>query len=96
MRHIKLMMIVIAAFIKGSYLVAGILLIALAVIFGAFINYFGKMLFNKAPKDMPRRGEPASGKLALLFLAIPVCAAGVLLPFFKKDLIWIIQGLFQR
>lgn len=89
-------MIVIAAFLKGSYLVAGILLIVLAVIFGAFIFYFGRMLFNKSPKDMARCAEPASNKLALLFLAVPMCAAGILVPIFKKDLIWILQGLFQR
>ncbi len=89
-------MIVIAAFMKGSYFVAGVLLMVLAVIFGSFIYYFGRMLFNKAPKDMPKCVEPASGKLALLFLSVPLCVAGVLIPIFKKDLIWIIQGLFQR
>ena len=89
-------MIVIAAFLKGSYFVAGILLITLSIIFGSFIYYFGKMLFDKGPKDMQKYGEPVSGKLALLFLSVPLCASGVLLPIFKKDLIWILQGLFQR
>jgi hydrogenase-4 component F len=89
------MMIIIAAFMKGSYLAVGLLLISLAVIFGAFIFYFGKMLFGKPPKDMTRFEEGAGGKLAFIFLSVLICVLGVLLPFIKKDLIWIAQGLFR-
>ena len=89
-------MILIAAFLKGSYPVAALLLITLAVVFAGFIYHFGKMLFGRAPKDITRDEEPVSAKIALLFLFVLVCAAGVLLPFIKKDLIWIARGLFQR
>ncbi|MCX5678606.1 MAG: hydrogenase 4 subunit F [Candidatus Omnitrophica bacterium] len=89
-------MIMISAFLKGSYPVAGLLLMALAIIFAGFIYHFGKMLFGHPPKDMARQEEPMSGKIALLFLFVLICAAGILLPFINKDLIWIAQGLFQR
>ena len=89
------MLIIIAAFIKGSYLVAGSLLIFLAVIFGAFIYHFGEMLFGNLPKDMTVKGEPLSGKLAFIFLFFQICALGIAVLFIKKDLAWIAQRLFQ-
>ncbi len=89
------MLIIIAAFIKGSYLVAGSLLIFLAVIFGAFIYHFGEMLFGNLPKDMAVKGEPLSGKLAFIFLFFQICALGIVVLFIKKDLVWIAQRLFQ-
>ena len=45
-------MIIIAAFVKSSYLVGATLLIFLSVIFGAFVYHFGDMLFGNLPKDM--------------------------------------------
>lgn len=89
------MLIIIAAFIKGSYLVASSLLIFLAVIFGAFIYHFGEMLFGNLPKDMAVKGEPLSGKLAFIFLFFQICALGIAVLFIKKDLVWIAQRLFQ-
>lgn len=89
-------MILAAAFMKGAYFTAGLLLAFLGIIFGAFIYYFGRILFGKAPKDMARQRQDASGKLAYIFLLIPICFSGVVLALFRKDLIWICQGLFQR
>ena len=89
-------MIIIAAFTKGSYLLAAALLLFLAVIFGAFINHFGKMLFGNLPKGMVQRGEPLSGKLAFLFLTILICTVGIALVFMNKDIIWKIQRLRSR
>jgi len=88
-------MIVIAAFLKGSYLVAVLLLVFLTVIFGAFIYHFGRMLFGNLPRNMVPAGEPLSGKLAFLFLFIQICALGIVFVFIKKDLIWAAQRLFQ-
>jgi hydrogenase-4 component F len=87
--------IIIAAFIKGSYLTAGMLLIFLAIIFGAFIYHFGEMLFGNPPKDMIVRGEPLCGKLAFLFLFSQMCVFGIVILLFRKDLIWFAQRLFQ-
>lgn len=88
-------LIIIAAFQKGSYLTAASLLLFLAVIFGAFIYHFGKMLFGNSPKGMLTVRESLSGKLASLFLLFQICALAVAMPFIKKDLIWIAQKLFQ-
>ncbi|MDD4907688.1 MAG: hydrogenase 4 subunit F [Candidatus Omnitrophica bacterium] len=88
-------LIIIAAFMKGSYLIFALLLLFLAVIFSAFIYHFSRMLFGRPPKDMAPAGEPLSGKLAFLFLMIPICVLGVALPFAGKELVWIVQRLFQ-
>ncbi len=88
-------MILIAAFTKGSYLIAALLLLFLAVIFGAFIYHFGKMLFGNLPKGMAATGEPLSGKLAFLFLFFLMCALGIGLVFINQDLLWATQTLFQ-
>ncbi|MDD5431675.1 MAG: hydrogenase 4 subunit F [Candidatus Omnitrophica bacterium] len=87
--------ILIGAFLNGSYLIAGLMLLFLAVIFSAFIYHFGKMLFGNLPKDMVKVQEPLSGKIAFLFLFFQICALGLVIPFIKKDLIWIAQKLFQ-
>ena len=87
--------ILIAAFLNGSYLVVGLLLLFLTVIFAAFINHFSKMLFGNIPKGMSRKEEPLSCKLAFIFLFVQICALGIVFPFIKKDLLWIAQKLFQ-
>ncbi|MBP7216601.1 MAG: hydrogenase 4 subunit F [Candidatus Omnitrophica bacterium] len=88
-------MIVMAAFTHGSYGVAALLLLFLAVIFGAFIFYFGAMMFGNLPKDMKVIKEPLSGKLALFFLFFLMCGTGIVLLFKNKDLLWLAQRLLQ-
>jgi hydrogenase-4 component F len=88
------MMIIVAAFTKGAYLIAAVLLLFLAVIFGAFINHFGKMLFGNLPKGMIKTGERLSGKLAFLFLGLLICLTGAAFVFIKGEWIWIVQKLF--
>ena len=89
-------MILIGAFSRSSYLVAGLLLLLLAAIFAAFIYRFGKMLFGNLPKGMEVTREPLSGKLAFLFLFVLICVLGLGILFIKKDLLWIAQNLFRR
>lgn len=89
------LLIIVAAFIKGSYLAAALVLVFLSVIFGAFIHYFGGMLFGKLPKGMAVKAEPLSGKLAFGFLLFQMCIAGVILVFVKKDITWISRTLFR-
>ena len=89
-------MILIGAFTNNSYLVAAVLLLSLAVIFGAFIYHFGKMLFGNIPKEMIVTKEPLSSKLAFLFLLFLIFIPGIGLFFINKDLLWIAQNLFQR
>ncbi|MFA6349407.1 MAG: hydrogenase 4 subunit F [Candidatus Omnitrophota bacterium] len=88
-------LILIAAFLKGSYLIAGLMLLFLAVIFAAFMYHFSKMLFGNLPRDMKPQREALSIKLAFIFLLFHICALGAVLPFIKKDLIWIAQRLLQ-
>ncbi|TAM37734.1 hydrogenase 4 subunit F [bacterium] len=88
-------LIIIAAFTNGSYLIAALLLLFLSVIFGAFIYHFGKMLFGNLPKGMTPSGEPLSGKLAFLFLFVLICALGIVLVLKIEDLLWITRNLFQ-
>jgi hydrogenase-4 component F len=88
-------MIIISAFTSGSYFIAALLLLFLAVIFGAFIYHFGKMLFGNLPRGMSKIGEPLSGKLAFIFIFVQISALWVMMPFIKKDLIWIARSLFQ-
>ncbi len=86
--------VIIAAFMSGSYLAASLLLLFLAIIFGAFIDHFGRMLFGKLPKGMEPAGEPLSGKLAFLFLFFQISAAGIGALLIRKDLVWLAQRLF--
>lgn len=88
--------IIIAAFIKGSYWIAGLLLFFLAVIFGAFIHHFGKMLFGNLPSGAKVQGEPLASKFAFLFLFILISTIGIGSIFINKDLICFAQKLFQR
>ncbi|MCX5712465.1 MAG: proton-conducting transporter membrane subunit, partial [Candidatus Omnitrophica bacterium] len=88
-------LILLAAFLKGSYLVAGLMLLFLVIIFTAFMNHFSKMFFGNMPRDIKPQKEALSIKLSILFLFFQVCALGAVLPFIKKDLIWIAQRLFQ-
>ena len=74
------LLIVSAAFLKGSFLVAGLLLVFIAVIFGALIYHFNRIMFGKPPKGLAPSGEPLSGVLAFLFLLVFICALGLAAP----------------
>ncbi|MDD5439356.1 MAG: proton-conducting transporter membrane subunit, partial [Candidatus Omnitrophica bacterium] len=87
--------IIFAAFIKGSYLAAFLLLGFITIIFGAVVHQFSRIIFGSIPKGMPVEKECLSGKLSFLFLCIQICALGIALPFISKDLLWIAQRLFK-
>ena len=89
------LVIIMAAFLNGSYVVAGCLLVFLAVIFGAFMYHFGEMLFGRLPQGMAVRREALSGKLAFLFLFGQMCLVGIALVFMKETIIWIAKRLLQ-
>ncbi|MDD5731189.1 MAG: proton-conducting transporter membrane subunit [Candidatus Omnitrophica bacterium] len=87
-------MIIIAAFLNGSYFAAGLLLICLGIVFAGFIYHFGKMLFGNLPKGMAKKEEKLSAKLAYSFLLFPILALGIILVVKQKDLLWIAQKFF--
>ena len=86
-------LIIMGAFNKGAYAIAGAILLFLVVIFGAFVYRFSEMLFGHLPKNMTVQKEPLSGKLAFAFLLILICTAGPVLIYFRKDLLCLVQSL---
>ncbi|MGE5279290.1 MAG: proton-conducting transporter membrane subunit [Deltaproteobacteria bacterium] len=90
------MMILAAAFVRGAYGTAAALLLLLAVIFGAFIHRFGKMLFGDPPPGMAAAGEPLSGKIAYLFLFALISFSGAAALFLKENFLWTALQLFRR
>jgi len=74
------LMVLAAAFLKGSYLVAGLMLLFLSIIFGAILHHFSQMLFGKKPADQPAESEPLTGKAAFIFLLFFICGLGWLMP----------------
>ncbi len=79
------LLIIIAGFLKGSYVVTGLLLFFLVVVFSAIINHFSPMLFGRAPKDLPKYSEPISEKLAFLFLLALVVGLSIAVPWLVRD-----------
>jgi hydrogenase-4 component F len=80
-------LIIFAAIAKGSFWTAGLVLGLVVIIFSAMLSHFSKMLFGKAVKDAEIAHEPLTGKLAFLFLLIPICLLGLYLPGFLNGTI---------
>ncbi|MBU0630079.1 MAG: hydrogenase 4 subunit F [Candidatus Margulisbacteria bacterium] len=73
-------MIIMAAFGRGSYLIAGSLLLFMTVIFGALVFHAGKMIFGPRPAEVPPAKEDLAGKLAFIFLLLIIVVLGVWVP----------------
>lgn len=80
-------MIATAAFLKGSYMAAALFLLFIAVIFGAVIHHFSKIIFGRKPETMTRAGESLSTKIAILFLFILICTMCFKAPSFLDKLL---------
>lgn len=79
--------ILISGFTKGSYIAMGLFLLIIAVIFGAVIHHFSKMIFGKKPDGMPVEKEVLSNKSAFLILLAFIIGFGLGIPdFFNKIL----------
>ncbi len=74
------LLIVGAAFVNGSYPVAGLLLFCLSVIFGGLLYHFNRILFGKPPRGLAPLVTPLSETLSFLFLLAFVCALGLAMP----------------
>lgn len=69
------------AFLGGHYFIGVLLLGFLAVIGGALLYHFGKVLFGKRPEQNISPKEPFSSLLAYSFLLVFIIGLGVFVPF---------------
>jgi hydrogenase-4 component F len=80
-------MILMSAFMKGSYAVAFLALLFLVVVFSALIYHFGDMLFGKKPANMPPVTEQLSIELAFVILFASILIMGIVVPGPLNELI---------
>lgn len=81
------MMIVTAAFLKGSYTASVLFLLFIAIIFAALIHHFSKIIFGRKPENMAKSNESVSSKIAILFLFILICIMCFKVPHFLDRLL---------
>ncbi len=79
--------IVISAFKAGRYFPAVAFLALMAVVFGAMIYHFGRMLFGNGPKGVLPERESLSGKIAFIFLLVPICVTALAIPWLFKNVL---------
>jgi hydrogenase-4 component F len=79
--------IAIGGFVKGAYLVTGLYLFFIVIIFGAIIYHLSRVLFGKKPEEMIPLQETLGTKLAFIFLIIFICSIGIKVPSFLNTLI---------
>jgi hydrogenase-4 component F len=79
--------ILISGFSQGRYLVCGLFLALLAVIFGAIVYHLSRILFGKKPEELKAGTEALSTKLSFLFLLIFMCLVGIKVPVFLNKII---------
>ncbi len=80
-------MIIVAAFLNGSYVVFSLILIFIVIVFSALFYHFGRVLFGSAPGDVALASEPLVSKVALIFLLVPICVIGIFVPAFLRETI---------
>ncbi|HTY13456.1 MAG TPA: hydrogenase 4 subunit F [Candidatus Omnitrophota bacterium] len=73
-------LIVTAAFLKGSYLAAALMLAFIVAVSCAFIYHLSRVIFGRPPAGMPPEASPAGTRLALVMLFILFCALGIFIP----------------
>ena len=88
-------MILISGFGQGLYIQSALFLLFLAIVFGAVIHHISGSVFGKKPDDMPASGEPLSGKIALAFLLVFICAMGFKLPSLLEGLMSSAIGIIR-
>jgi formate hydrogenlyase subunit 3/multisubunit Na+/H+ antiporter MnhD subunit len=89
------LLVIMAGFLKGAYIITGLLLFFLALIFSAMIYHFSRMLFGHAPKGMLRTKEPLGGKIAFLILLAIISVSGLSLVWIFDPAILIAQQILK-
>jgi hydrogenase-4 component F len=74
------LLIIIAAFLKGSYAVIAAVLFFLVLSFGAVIYHISRILFGRHPNGQARIIEPGTARIAYLFLLILIIVLGLAIP----------------
>ena len=91
------LLILISGFSRGLYLVSGLYLFFIAVIFGGILYHFTRILFGEKPEDMDIAKEGMSAKTAFIFLFILMAGLGIAMPGFLNRIlissIVILQGV---
>ncbi len=80
-------MILLAGFKMGLWPQAALLLLFMAIAFGAIVLNISRPVFGGKPEGMPVEGEPLSGKLAFGILLLLICVMGLAAPGFFRDLL---------
>ncbi|HAF96081.1 MAG: hypothetical protein A2021_01640 [Elusimicrobia bacterium GWF2_52_66] len=75
------------AFVQGRYLISGLFMFFLAVIFGALVHHFSGILFEKKPKEIAAESEPMATKTAFIMLGGFMLALGLGIPAFMVKLL---------
>lgn len=81
------MMIVSAAFLKGSYTASALFLLFIAIIFAAMLHHFSRIIFGRKPQNLAKANESVSTKIAILFLFILICVICFKVPHFLDRLL---------
>lgn len=78
--------VLMAGFKQGFYLTASVFMLFIAIIFGALIHHFSKIVFGEKPAAINTSVEPVTDRIALVFLGVFICVMGIWRP-------WIFSGL---
>ena len=89
-------LILTAAFLKGSYIAAGMMLLFIVIVSSAFIFHLSKVIFGRAPEGMTPVKESAGGKLALALLIILISIMGFAIPGPMNSLILSAAEVIKR
>jgi len=89
------LLLIVAGFLKGAYIVTGLLLFFLALIFSAMISHFSRMLFGHAPKGMLKTKEPLGAKAAFVILLAVISISGLSLAWIYKPAVLIAQQILK-
>jgi hydrogenase-4 component F len=81
------LLVLAAGFSRGLYLASGLYLFFIALIFGAVIYHFSKVLFGHKPADMAIEKESATTKMTFVFLFVLMIALGIAMPGFLNRII---------
>jgi hydrogenase-4 component F len=80
-------MILLSGFKEGHFLPALLFILFVAVIFGAIIHHFSRVIFGRKPAAMTVSRQPWTGKIAFVFLLIFICVLGLTLPGFLNRIL---------